>query len=492
MAIFAYQKCQLGQGRGKNSVRILEVHEEQLERACPLNTGPSRYLMRSPPCLVVCVLVYTIAGCNNQNVPTKPNSPQSQTRVLVENSLSSSREPGARGGPSPRANLGIPRKYAHSPGGVGWGGIFSIANLVKSGFDRIRREIRAGDRADENDDCTSLLMDLDRTIGAIEEFSCTEKYSVDTTRGQVSNGFEDFSNVLPVIRVPRDRPVGGRAAAPVDASTSAVIKYRSTCAFHNEESALIKNFALMSALAAAGTDVTVIPIFLSPATVIESSDVSMRGLYLPGGVSRCVGSSIRFMVMEEFGESIREKIRREGTPFLKDIALQTAIEVIKRVKVLHLNGIVHGDITWANVLVRESTQGHFEVRLIDFDRSVFVNSAAPAASLPLKSGASPFKEHWSVGQLGDPDSVPNYYDDIYMIYELIGAMLRGDKQYSEMRDCGDVQSLIKWKETHDFINERSWLPKGEFHTAVHAQRQSGSAIPNHDNLIEILQGLLGK
>lgn len=262
---------------------------------------------------------------------------------------------------------------------------------------------------------------------------------------QVSDGNEDKSNVLTVLRrhrsgvlVPGDRTMYNRPA---------VIKYRSNCGATKSENVLIKNYILMFLLGQTG--ITVNPITLSPPAVVKATDVSLRGLAFPGGVSACIGSKLGFLVMERFGRSLRSWIRQHG-PLNRLQAFQIGRKVLENIEKLHSLGIVHGDISWSNILVTEDLS---DVRLIDFDNSVFDCHRDKYIPSPIEAGV---RSSLPPSQWVTRDSSKlSFRDDLFMLRLMVNDVIQqGDAGICRLRVLTSKEWESKTKPT-----SRGWLSR---------------------------------
>ncbi len=320
---------------------------------------------------------------------------------------------------------------------------------------------------------SECIADLNTFLEESREQSPTEWFDIRWSEGALSDGYEDESNVLPVSRVSKRQG---------ESTSRAVLKYRSNCNGLTMSNLLEKNHAFMTRLDS--LSVTVKSLFLSPEAIVDSDSVSMRGLVFPGGIEGCSGAKIRFQVMERFGQSIRDQIRTDGKPFRVHAALKIAHKVLDLLSRIHGEGIVHGDVNWANVLIDEKTGN---VRLVDFDRSREINN--PSDTDYYSETRPVFVEYRSPSQLkGVAESVA-YSDDIYGVYELIGAMTKGDELYMEMRMNRD--KLIPFKRETKYIEIAMESLEGvtlannakrdcDFHQAVHDQ--ISDMLPDHEFL----------
>ena len=342
----------------------------------------------------------------------------------------------------------------------------SIAEEVKKGAVKSRRKSKSPERRKSTSrpffksaDLQECAPDLTILVDTAREQSPIEWFDIEWSEGPLSDGYEDESNVLPVLRGSKEE---GSKRYP------AVLKYRSNCNYRSGANSLIKNDEMMSILEPLG--VTVKSHFLSPETIIAKGSVSMRGLVFPGGLKSCIGSTVRFQVMDRFGQSIRDRIRADSKPFSLGDALRIARLVLELVTKMHDAEIVHGDISWSNVLIDDKLRN---VRLIDFDRSRKVGSANDyVAHIPA------FREHMNARELSGSVESVNFIDDIYALYELIGAMTKGDALYMEMRMSGD--DLAAYKKKTRYIDLKEKEAGCDFHTAVHSLKPN--VPPNHESL----------
>jgi hypothetical protein len=211
-----------------------------------------------------------------------------------------------------------------------------------------------------------LRPDLETPMMSVVEKSDFEEYRILT---QISDNKRDMSRVFTVSRSLVRPPMG---VEPSYFSYPAVIKYRSTCDQMGPSiikptqasDYILKNYAFLFILSY--TDISVPPITMSPSSVIKSTDVCTRGLSFFSSV--CAGWSVSFLVMERFGESLRERLNRDGL-LERAAALALGREIARKVIHLHSLRISHGDISTGNILVTPES----EVRLIDFDNAEFVD-----------------------------------------------------------------------------------------------------------------------
>ena len=270
-------------------------------------------------------------------------------------------------------------------------------------------------------------------------------------------------------------------------TAEAVIKYRSNCGFVGEKNLLIKNHIFMRLLSAEG--ISPQSFVISAPAVVKASDVYTRGV-LPS-IQECIGASVHFSVMERFGDSIRNLIRGSAQVFDLKKALNVAIKVIRLLKELHTLGVLHGDIDWSNVVMDGE-----EVKLIDFDRAVLVGRRERTESV---QGKPKTRRHWLLPDLAGT-AQRTYFGDIYGVYEMIGAMTRGDALYEKFQRHDS--DLLRYKTDKKFIEVTAGFfqrQKGienrriidAIHNAFHTQALRGNRMPDHDLLMERINELIG-
>ena len=303
---------------------------------------------------------------------------------------------------------------------------------------------------------------------------------------QISNPYEDRSNIISIL----SESHGSRS--------SYLIKYRSSCGF-GSNNPLVRNHEAMNYLNRLLTEtgvtkpISVKSLYLSPPVNLGKEAISTRGLHSEAGLEACEGSELRFQVIEKFGISLRDHIRLNGT-FKSTEAFEIAIKVLDLLSILHKRGIAHGGISWGNVLYDHQTKS---VRLIDFDR--YYDPLSTSNQWITVPGAGPrsfFIEYWSPNELVDVKRMPDIIDDIYGVYELIGAMIQGDDLYMEMRMLGQDGLLIFKRSTNyvkmalgqgfiDKINPIKSRTAHQIHSAVHSTSK-----PDHENLQRLIKSLI--
>jgi serine/threonine protein kinase len=189
--------------------------------------------------------------------------------------------------------------------------------------------------------------------------------------------------------------------------------------------------------------------------------------------------------MELFGTSVRKIISTKGVYSLKE-ALSVAIDVVRLLKDLHGLGIVHGDVSWGNVLIKDDA-----VRLIDFDRAVFADGLTTGK--PSLQGRHKLESHWMLSDLLDGKELV-YADDIFGVYEMIAAMTKGQAYYNAMIGL-KREKILKAKRGKLIENPAAFYQFtrkaeaqkliDEIHSAVHTKAK----LPSHERLIQKLQAL---
>ena len=163
-----------------------------------------------------------------------------------------------------------------------------------------------------------------------------------------------------------------------------VIKYRSTPSAA-EENFLVRNHAFMGLIHEMTTQEGLAPIvpeplYLSGETIFDvETHESDRSLLEPEeDIQAMDGRGVMYQVMQQGGVSLRVWTGSQtgsGANVKKAHVLMLGKNLITQLKALHSMGIVHGDIQWDNVILKNPSDfsADSEVLLIDFDRSYHID-----------------------------------------------------------------------------------------------------------------------
>jgi len=350
-----------------------------------------------------------------------------------------------------------------------------------------------------------LTKDLDRSL--IEDGG-DDLGDIQVSGLSVSDGNEDTSNVLP---------------AKCSKNPNLMIKYSSNCLYQPTElNVLLKNFNIIKL-------VDVIQEKLESETE-EQMPLTPSALYLSGpgpmkpgqstrGLSfenpaQCAGADMRFMVMESAGLSLFKFTALRGVGMSVLEALTVGRNVLRSIFAIHSYGLVHGDITWRNVLFSgmddpDHLPSPIESKfvLVDWDQAHLVQEVKKTTAVRQGKSAAHFL---SPAELENgPKSLPTFYDDLYRVYELMGALMGGKNFYADsglLRDAAlakksgaDANPLIKNKRETKWIEEyaaKSSKPftkdkevkkaLADFHSLVHGGKNVEPARTNALELIETM------
>ena len=182
-----------------------------------------------------------------------------------------------------------------------------------------------------------------------------------------------------------------------------VIKYRSTPSAA-EENLLVRNHAFMGLIHEMTTQEGLAPIvpeplYLSGETIYDvETHESDRSLLEPEeDIQAMDGRGVIYQVMQQGGVSLRVWTGSQtgsGANVKKADVLMLGKNLITQLKALHSMGIVHGDIQWDNVILKNPSDfsADSDVLLIDFDRSYHIDleKSKPTDSRGIASGSMGF------------------------------------------------------------------------------------------------------
>lgn len=144
-----------------------------------------------------------------------------------------------------------------------------------------------------------------------------------------------------------------------------------------------------------------------------------------------------YLIMEFIrGRSLRQILMQQNRIELKK-AINIAIQVCNVVEIAHQQGIIHRDLKPENVMLKESADGEFLVKVVDFGLAKLVSGDGKESGANLTQTGE---------VLGTPHYMaPEYYEgetvdaraDIYAIGVMLYEMLSGDAPF-----IGTVQSII--------------------------------------------------
>lgn len=241
----------------------------------------------------------------------------------------------------------------------------------------------------------------------------------------------------------------------------------SACGSEKSSNPLIRSYTFMKAIDHMQPNVVAKPLYLSAGTRLTSSNLApvIKGITLPQNMAQCIGSDLRYMVMERFGESLHSDIFTNLRGYKTQRAIKVFAMVIEQLQVLHEAGIVHGNIQWDNVLyVVEDASG---VRLIGFERAYFVDT--PPKLLP----------HTNPNYLTNREAAGSrsvYMDDILRAYEMFRAICEGP-----------FYTFPKYETPVNFFLIDSPNIR-KFNDTIYSA--DPSLVPNHAELLDLLRQIL--
>ena len=203
--------------------------------------------------------------------------------------------------------------------------------------------------------------------------------------------------------------------------------------------------------------------YISPPVALPVPRVGKFGLKMSqSSRERCAaqGGTVRYMVMERvLGESLSvRKFRLENIPFLMSHSVAIVIHVLAKLRTLHDNGIVHGDVHTGNVLISSDADGYMLVHLIDFGLAFFDEPNLP--NHPV------FEEGTWLHELTSPWQLQGYpwskRDDVYRAVDMLARLINGQEYMSFVRELKNTGhgALLTWRMT-EFLFE---IPPGTIHT----------------------------
>jgi hypothetical protein len=255
--------------------------------------------------------------------------------------------------------------------------------------------------------------------------------------------------------------VAGSGEITIDASTTltaprtVVVKYFNDCIDRKKDGPpavhpLVPEYSLMATL----NDTGIIPhvYYLSPGTLLPESDPSnrFRSLSLDRDYAACraLGTEVRFMVLEEVGQSVSSyvemKMRDPGTDprDILRIPIKIAIKSLELLKRFKAAGFVHGDIHGGNIAFKSPVVGDLdaaELVLIDFGYTFpFVDKVGSPVEQPrLKSIGTLLLSPWHIS---NQRTGPR--DDVFRVYELLANWVSRGRLYKGLKVVGDANSRL--------------------------------------------------
>ena len=274
----------------------------------------------------------------------------------------------------------------------------------------------------------------------------------------ICDGNEDGSNVVPVVYLEGDSTAGHLMA----------LKYGTNCGFQaaTDPNVLIRNYNFITLIQRQiRDDGSLVPMgapYLSGPATITVPAMSHRGLVFQSS-DACLSAEVRFIVQGMAGQSLRTFVRTRG-PFPLLSALKTGLSLVKKMVDLHSHGIIHGDIHWGNVLFRDPDSRAMKFVLVDWDRAQLDGRRDTLIST---QGLAP-AWYQSPNELRGGEV--SYQNDLYRIYELMGAIINGVDYYVPLANM-DARALIAHKMktnllTHSGTNKVYKGLIGQFHSLV--------------------------
>lgn len=149
--------------------------------------------------------------------------------------------------------------------------------------------------------------------------------------------------------------------------------------------------------------------------VVKVYDVSM----LPSGVP--------YMVMEFLeGEDLSSLLRREGTPFLRDVprAIHLTLQILRGLQVAHRANIIHRDMKPANCFVTGKEGDQDFIKIVDFGISKVRQDGDEGVALTHVGAALGTPLYMSLEQARSPkdvDARTDLYSTSVILYELLSG-----------------------------------------------------------------------
>jgi len=276
------------------------------------------------------------------------------------------------------------------------------------------------------------------------------------------------------------------------------IQYSTNCSNKNTPNRLIRSFVFMSAIAnmkvqANGMETSLVPegLILSVESKLTSAMPVVKGLVSPANFGTCIGADYRFLAFKYVGPSISTILKSNGFGLDFTMARNVFKSMLVELKILHDYGIVHGDLSWDNVLISQ-TGG---LKFIGFERSTFVKDTVTVTA-PSKYGP----EFWAPHELLQPatTSAPSFGGDLYRVYEMLGAMLAGPDFYNglalkslpELRNIKANANWIVTLENVDNINKHFNREANLLHFGIQEALKTPANLPNYDALIAMMDVMM--
>ena len=154
-------------------------------------------------------------------------------------------------------------------------------------------------------------------------------------------------------------------------------------------------------------------------------------------------------------EDVIKKHKNESTPIdRKDIYIYTK-QILKGLRVLHRNGIIHSDIKPGNIFLKKVGENE-QIKIGDFGMAMLKKGLAKLKSKHIKG----FTPLYSAPEQKNKNGTYNEKIDIYacglILYELIGGFETNAEKYKafdDLKDSGKIFEDIekKYKEESELI-----------------------------------------
>lgn len=167
----------------------------------------------------------------------------------------------------------------------------------------------------------------------------------------------------------------------------------------------------------------------------------LRSPYICSLVDRGNADGVPYMVLERLtGETVEQLIQREGYLPLEEVG-RIAEEVLQALVVAHAAGVVHRDLSPANIFLHRTPEGETITKVLDFGVAKADESGAPRTGSGATVGSLPYV---APEQLGD-SARAGPRADLYALGTIVFCALTGRMPY------GDAQgtALVVMKREHD-------------------------------------------